>query len=127
MKKNLESSNVQLQKELDFLNNRVIRWEIIKLWEKCQRAKLKGYIKCYVKNDYKRFYPGNPKFVEGRVKKSAFIDNFIYPPVELKRKETETEEFALVHFYWEATYTHYRVALRYIKGIYKDWDLTIKN
>lgn len=125
MRKNVMISSDQLQKEWDFLNNQEIRWEIIKLWDKCQGANIKGYVQCYVRKDYKTFYPGNPKFIKGRVKKSTFMGNIVYSPIDLKQKETE--EFALVHLFWEATRTNYRVALRYIKGIYKDWDLTIKN
>lgn len=101
-----------VQNECDFINK--YRDKIIEVWE--ANKDKKGYVEVYVQPDYKPYKSGF-KFIEKRVKKSTFM----------VARKSKTETYVLVHFLWEATYTHYRMALAYEKGIYSDWDKSIYN
>ena len=125
MKKNNKITIEQLQKELEFLNTKEFQLQIINLWEEYQDLNIPGFIQCFVDSVYKGFLSGYPRFKKGRVKKSTFLCPDMDIPINLKSNEEEA--FALVQFYWAATQTYYRVALRYIRGYCIEWDLTFKN
>jgi hypothetical protein len=92
-------SKEDCQKQIDFMN--AYRDDIAVFWEANKHRK--GYIAVHVTDDYK-LYDCGLIFKEKRVKKSTF-----YPSLWKSR----TENFALVHFFWEATFTQYRMAFAY--------------
>lgn len=85
-------------KEANFITDH--RNKIIELWESNKHKK--GYIEIYIKPNYEPYDCGF-KFIERRVVKSKFIT---FEP-------SKGNNFALVHFWWEATHTQYRAALAY--------------
>src|ERR1035437_1943621 len=94
-------SKEHCQKQIDFMN--VYRDEIAEFWEANKHKK--GFIAVHVTDDYK-LYDCGLIFKERRVEKSTF-----YPILWKSR----TENIALVHFFWEATFTQYRMAFAYGK------------
>lgn len=88
------------QKQIDYLN--LHREEIAEFWEKNKYKK--GYVEIYVTPEYQTYSCGF-KFVEKRVRKSSFKSLW----------QSETDNYALVHILWEATFTQYKVALNYEK------------
>lgn len=78
---------------------------IIKFWEANKHKK--GYIEIYVTPDYQPYKCGF-RFIEKRVRTSTFkaLEN------------TNSTNYALVHFLWEATFTQYRAAIGYEKEDY---------
>lgn len=86
------------QKQLDFIRRH--HDEIIQLWKANENKK--GYIEIYITPDYKP-YPCGFQFKEKRVKKSTFKPLL----------NSGEEDYALVHFLWEATYTQYRMGINY--------------
>jgi len=87
---------VDAQSQLDFFDAHID--EIRETWEANKNKK--GYIEIYITSDYKP-YPTGFEFIEKRIRKSSF--NFMWV--------SETEEYALVHFLWEATRTQYKLAV----------------
>lgn len=85
-------------KEADFICEHMN--EIIELWEANKHKK--GYIEIYIKPNYEPYDCGF-QFIEKRVNKSKFIVS----------EESRSNNYALVHFLWEATFTQYRTALAY--------------
>jgi hypothetical protein len=98
---NHKISKEHCQKQIDFMN--AYRDEIAEFWEANKHKK--GFIAVHVTDDYK-LYDCGLIFKERRVKKSTF-----YPILWKSR----TENIALVHFFWEATFTQYRMAFAYGK------------
>lgn len=86
------------QKQIDYLNSH--REEIVEFWNKNKHKK--GYVEIYVSPNYQTYSCGF-KFVEKRVRKSSFKPLW----------ESETDNYALVHVLWEATFTQYRLALAF--------------
>jgi len=84
------------QKQIDYLN--LHREEIAEFWENNKHKK--GYIQIYVTPDYQTYSCGF-KFIEKRVVKSTFKPLW----------HSETDNYALVHVLWEATFTQYRISL----------------
>jgi hypothetical protein len=74
------------------------RDKIIEFWEANKHKK--GYVQIYIKPNYEPYDCGF-QFIEKRVKKSTFKPLVI----------SYTGNYALVHFLWEATFNHYRMAL----------------
>jgi hypothetical protein len=102
-----------VQNECDFINK--YKPDILMLWEVNKHKK--GYIEIYVTPDYKPYKCGF-QFIDKRIRKSSFKTI----------SESQTGNYALVHFLWEATYTQYRMALPYEIGImYADWDKSFDN
>jgi hypothetical protein len=93
-------SNDHFQNQLDFINK--YGKDIIAFWE--ANKDRKGYIEIYITPDY-RPYESGFRFIEFRVKKSSFIISH----------ESKTNNYALVHFLWEATLTKFKMALAYEK------------
>lgn len=91
-------SNDHCQNQLDFINK--YRIEIIKFW--LANKDKKGYIEIYITPDYKPYESGF-SFIEKRIKKSSFKI----------LTESKTKTYAFVHFLWEATLTHHKLALAY--------------
>lgn len=87
-------------REASFLDEN--RDEIIKFWEANKHKK--GYIQIYIDPEYMPYKRGF-EFIEKRIKKSSFM----------VAKESKTDNYALVHFLWEATHTQYKAALAYEK------------
>lgn len=88
--------------QLDFMVK--YKDEIIRLWE--ANKDKKGYIEVYITPDYKP-YPTGFKFIEKRIRKSSFK--------HLSGLMSESDNYALVHFLWEATLTQYKCAIGYEK------------
>jgi hypothetical protein len=87
---------VHCQNQVDFMNK--YHSEIIECWEANKHKG--GYVEIYITPDYKP-YPNGFQFIEKRINKSSFK-----PLVG-----SESTNYALVHFLWEATFTQYKVAL----------------
>lgn len=87
---------IHAQSQIDFIEH--YHDEIREVWE--ANKDKKGYIEVYVAPNYKPF-PSGFEFIEKRIKKSIFK-----PLIE-----SETDTYALVHFYWQATYTQYKMAV----------------
>lgn len=87
-----------LEHETNFLNK--YAYQLISLWETNKHKK--GYIEAYVKTDYSPYDCGFI-FVEKRVKRSSFE----------KLRKSEINQYALVHFHWDATNTHVKIAVDY--------------
>lgn len=88
------------QAQLDFINEYYD--EIVRVWEANKHRK--GYIEVYITTDYKPYSNGF-RFVEKRIRKDTFKPLSIF--------ESEGNNYALVHFLWQATYTQYRMAVGY--------------
>lgn len=86
------------QNQLDFINK--YRIEIIKFW--LANKDKKGYIEIYITPDYKPYQIGF-EFIEKKVNKSSFKI----------LTESKSKNYALVHFLWEATLAHHKLALAY--------------
>lgn len=99
-KKHVESKSYpkHYYREASFLDEH--RDEIIRFWEANKHKK--GYIQIYIDPEYKPYKSGL-KFIEKRINKSSFK----------VAGESKTNNYALVHFLWEATYTQYKAALAY--------------
>jgi hypothetical protein len=93
------------QKQVDYMKTH--KDEIADFWEVNKHKK--GYIEIYITPDYQT-YPCGFRFIEKPVKKSTFKTLW----------KSETENYALVHFLWEATFTQYRIALAYEKDVCVD-------
>jgi hypothetical protein len=89
-------SKEHCKNQLDFIIK--YRDEIMEFWEANKHKK--GYVKVVITPDYKPYECGF-RFIEKRVKKSTFRI----------LQESQTNSYALVHFLWEATYDHYRMAI----------------
>jgi len=101
----------RIYKEVDFINR--YKPELVAFWE-ANRGK-RGYIEVYIKSDYTPYDRGF-RFIEKRIKKSSFrILN-----------ESKTQDYVLVHFLWQATYTQYKAALPY-ERVLVGWDKSISN
>lgn len=101
-KQHVETKNYpeHYYKEAAFLEK--YRDEIITFWEANKHKK--GYIQIYIDPEYIPYKRGF-EFIEKRIKKSSFM----------VAKESKTDNYALVHFLWEATHTQYKAALAYEK------------
>lgn len=98
--------------QIDFINDH--KKEIVELW-KANKDK-KGYIEIFITSDYKP-YPCGFQFKEKRVRKSSFRTI----------THSKGEPLALVHFFWDATLTQFRMALPYEEQILTDSDKSISN
>jgi len=96
---NHKISKEHCQKQIDFMN--AYRDDIAEFWEANKHKE--GFIAVHVTDDYK-LYDCGLIFKEKRVRKSTF-----YPSLW----KSKTNTFALVHFFWEATFTQYRMAVGY--------------
>lgn len=99
-------------KQVDFIER--YKDEIAELWEANKHKK--GYVEIYITPDYK-LYPWGLNFIEKSVKASTFKPLW----------KSDTETYALVHFFWEATFTQYKAAMAYSKDSYADYYKSYSN
>jgi len=95
--------------QIDFIHEH--QEEIVRVWEANKQRK--GYIEVYITTDYKPYKSGF-RFIEKRIRKNTFklLSGF----------ESESNNYALVHFLWQATYTQYRMAVGYENQEYANND-----